>query len=70
MAYTLTLKGKSVAEHLSRVQDPEGAFIAYLYEHPNEPVEIEELIGETRVDDEIGLRVLNRLITREYVKEV
>ena len=70
MAYSLTPKGKSAAEHLSRVQDPEGAFIAYLYEHPGEPIEVEELIGETRVDDEIGLRVLSRLIAKEYVKEV
>ena len=30
----------------------------------------EELIGETRVEDEIGLRILNRLMTKEYVKEV
>ena len=70
MAYTLTPKGKSVAEHLSRVRGPESAFIAYLYEHPDELVEVEELIGETRVEDETGLRVLNRLITRGYVKEV
>ncbi len=69
MAYTLTPKGKNVAEHVSRVKDAESAFLAYLYEH-GEPVEVEELIGETRVEDEIGLRVLNRLITKEYVKEV
>lgn len=69
MAYSLTPKGKSTAEHVSRVQDVESAFLTYLYEH-SEPVEVEELIGETRVDDEVGLRALNRLIARGYVKEV
>ncbi len=69
MAYSLTTKGKSASEHISRIEDVEGAFLAYLYEH-DKPVEIEELIGETRVDDEIGLRVLSRLIAKEYIKEV
>ena len=69
MAYSLTPKGKNVAEHSSRVRDAEGAFLAYLYEHVD-PIEIEELIGETRIDDEIGLRTINRLITKGYVKEV
>lgn len=69
MAYTLTPSGKNAAEHVSRVKDAEGAFLAYLYEH-SEPTEVEELIGETRVDDEVGLRVLNRLIARGYAKEV
>ncbi len=69
MAYSLTPKGKVVSEHVSRVKDVESAFLSYLYEH-DEPVEVEELIGETRVDDEIGLRVLNRLIAKGYIKEV
>lgn len=69
MAYNLTPKGTIAAEHVSRVKDVEGAFLAYMYEH-NEPVESEELIGETRVEDEIGLRTLNRLIAKGYVKEV
>jgi len=69
MAYSLTPKGKSTAEHVSRVRDVESAFLAYLYEH-GEPVEAEELIGEIRVDDEVGLRALNRLIARGHVTEV
>ena len=69
MSYSLTPKGTHAAEHVSRVSDVEGAFLAYLYEH-DESVESDELIGETRVDDEVGLRVLNRLIAKGYVKEV
>jgi len=69
MAYSLTPPGKAAAEHVSRVKDAEGAFLAYLYER-GEPVEADELIGETRVEDEIGLRVLNRLIAKGFVKEV
>ncbi len=68
MAYSLTPQGKGVAEHVSRVQDTESAFLSYLYEQ-GEPVEVEELIGETRVDDEVGLRVINRLIGKGYIKE-
>lgn len=69
MAYTLTPKGKIEAEHVSRAAGAEEAFVTYMYEN-SEPVEIEELIGETRVEDEVGLRVVSRLIMRGYVKEV
>ncbi len=70
MAYKLTALGESRARRIDRAFDPEGAIIALLYER-GDALEVEEIAGETRMDEETAVRVLNRLVNaKKYLKEV
>lgn len=70
MPYKLTPIGQSMATKTTRVSDPESAIIVYLYEHPTESVEADELVGELRTSERVVLSTLDRLINKEYVKEL
>jgi hypothetical protein len=71
MGYQLTSLGNIAALKIEG-KDPEGAIVVYLYEHKNESVEIDELVGELRSDETTILRVLNRMLNVDspYIKEV
>lgn len=67
-AITLTPLGKQVAEG-TQGSGPEYAVLSLLYES-NGPVDIEEVMDETKTDDEKALMIVNRLISKGYVKEL
>ena len=69
MAYKLTNLGESRALRVGTVKDPENAVLTYLYEE-KDSVELEEIAGETHMDDDVTERVVNRLVGKGYVKEV
>ena len=71
MAYTLSPLGKSLATSHLNINDPKDAIIIYLYEHPD-PIEIDELVGETNSDETKILRIINSLLNEKspLIKEV
>ena len=69
MAYRLTPLGESRALRVDTVKDPENAVLAYMYEE-KDALEIEEIAGETRMNEESAGRVLARLVSKGYIKEV
>jgi len=69
MAWKLTPLGESRALRTDVVRDPENAVIALMYEQ-KDSLEIEEIAGETRMDEESAERVLRRLASKRYVKEI
>ena len=69
MAYKLTPLGESRALRTDRVKDPENAVIAFMYEE-KDAIEIEEVAGETHMSEESASRVLTRLVSKGYVKEI
>jgi len=69
VAYKLTSLGESRARRIDRSFEPEGAIIAFMYEE-KDALELEEIAGETRMNEETTGRVVNRLVSKGYVKEV
>jgi DNA-binding IscR family transcriptional regulator len=69
MSYVLAAKGETRALRVENTKDAEGAIIAYLYVE-KDPLELEQIAGETRMDEEPCRRVLQRLVNLGYVKEV
>ena len=65
---TLTPQGKLAAEN-TQGSGAEYAVLSLLYE-ANGPVDIEEVMDATRVDDEKALMIINRLISKNYIKEL
>ena len=64
----LTPSGKSAAED-TQGSGPEYAVLSLLYEASG-PVDIEEVMDATRADDEKALMIINRLINKNYIKEL
>ncbi len=69
MAWRLTPLGESRALRVDTVKDPENAVVTLLYEQ-KDALEVEEIAGETRMSEESTGRVLSRLVSKGYVKEV
>jgi len=69
MSYRLTPLGESRARKVAQTHDPEGAILDFLY-RTKDPVDFNEILDETQMDDSTATKVVNRLITKEYVKEV
>jgi len=69
VAYKLTPLGESRAQRVDRAFDPEGAILAFMYEE-KDALELEEIAGETRMNEETTGRVVNRLVSKGYVKEI
>ena len=69
MAYKLTPLGESRALRVDTVRDPESAVITFMYED-KDALEVEEIAGETRMNEEATERILSRLVSKGYVKEV
>lgn len=69
MAYRLTPLGENRALRIDKALDPGNAVIAYMYE-TKDPLEVEEIAGELRMNEETAERILNRLVSTGYVKEV
>lgn len=69
MAYRLTPLGESRALRVDIVRDPENAVITLMYEQ-KDSLEVEEVAGETNMSEEATERILQRLISKGYVKEV
>ena len=68
MAFKLTPLGENRARKIDRSINAESAVITFMYE-TKDPVEVEEVAGETRMTEESSEKVLNRLISAGYVKE-
>ncbi len=69
MAYKLTPLGETMARRVQISKGPENAVMVFMY-GIHEPVEIEEIAGETRLTDETAERVMTRLVSMRYVKEI
>ncbi len=67
-AIILTPLGKQVAEN-SQASGPKFAVLSLLYE-TNGPMDIEEVIDETRMEDDKAQMVLRSLVNAGYIKEV
>ena len=64
----LTPSGKLTAEN-TQGSGAEYAVLSLLYE-ANGPVDIEEVMDATRVDDEKALMIVNRLISKGHIREL
>lgn len=69
MAYKLTATGETRALRVGQVKDPESAVISFMYEF-RDPVEFEEILDETHMDDSTGIKVVGHLMGKGYIKEV
>jgi predicted transcriptional regulator len=69
VAYKLTPLGSERALRTDRAKDPETAVLALLYEQ-KDALEAYEVAGETNMSEEAAERVLRRLVSKGYVKEV
>ena len=67
-AIALTPLGKSVAEN-TQGSGAEFAILSFLYES-NGPVDFEEIMDATSMDEEKASMITRRLITKGYVKEL
>ena len=70
MAYKLTGLGDSIAYRMERSKDPESAIMVYLYTHKSDSVEIDELVGELHTTETVVLNTIDRLVDKNYVKEI
>lgn len=68
MAFELTHKGEERALEIREASGPEAATLAFLYK-TGRPTEVEEIMDETRMDDEKAVKVLGRLVGQGYVEE-
>jgi len=69
MAFQLTEQGKRSAEKIEEPRDPETTVIAFMYSIGT-PVEMEEIQGRLRTNDEKTLRIMDRLKNTGFVEEV
>jgi len=69
MSYKLTALGEGRALHVGHVKVPENAVSSVMYD-VRDPVEFEEIMDETHMDDATGQKLLKRLVDKGYVKEV
>jgi len=69
MAYKLSPLGENRARRVVQTRDPEDAILDFLYK-VKDPVEFDEILDETQMDDSTAKRVVNRLVLKEYVKVV
>jgi DNA-binding IscR family transcriptional regulator len=69
MAYKLSPLGENRAKKIERQLNTESTIMCFMYEN-KDPVEVEEVAGETHMTEEQAQKVLNRLVSAEYVKEV
>jgi len=69
MAYKLTATGESRALRVSQVNDPESAVLSFMYE-TRDSVEFEEILDETHMDDATAIKIVGRLVAKNYIKEV
>ena len=69
MAYKLSPLGESRARRVVETRGPEDSILNFLYE-TKDPVEFDEILDETQMDDLTAKRTVNRLIVKEYIKEV
>ena len=67
--FKLTPLGENRARRVISTQGPEDAILDFLY-RTKDPVEFDEIADETQMDDSTTKKVVNRLIVKEYVKEV
>ena len=65
---TLTPLGKHQAEQQT-TKGPKAAVLSLLYES-DAPMEVEEVMEATRMEDEKALMIVRALINQGYVKEV
>jgi hypothetical protein len=73
MAYKLTATGEGRALRVAQIEGPEDAVIAFMYDvskASDNPVELEEILDETHMDDSTALKVMEKLVGRGHVKEV
>ena len=71
MAFELTPLGESEATKIVRKTGPETAVLSYMYEMyaSHEPVELEDIMRETRMTEEKALKVLRHLTSGGYIEE-
>ena len=69
MSYRLTPLGENRARRVVQTLGPEDSVLNFLYE-TKDPVEFDEILDETQMDDSTTKKVVNRLILKEYVKEI
>lgn len=69
MSYRLTAKGETRAIRVTQTKGPEDAVISFMYD-VRDPVEFDEIMDETHMDDATGRKIMERLVGTEYVKEV
>ena len=67
--FKLTPLGENRARRVAQTQGPEDAILDFLY-RVKDPVEFDEILDETQMDDSTARKVVNRLVLKEYVKEV
>ena len=69
MSYKLSPLGEVRAMRVGAVRDPENAVLYFMYE-TKDPVELEEILDETHMDDATATKVVGRLAAKGYIKEV
>jgi len=69
MSWKLSPLGENHARRVSTVKEPENAVLCFMYE-TKDPVEMDEILDETHMDDSTAQKVMSRLTTKGYIKEV
>ena len=67
--FKLTPLRENRARRVVETRDPESAVLNFLYE-TKDPVEFDEILDETQMDDSTARKVVNRLVLKDYIKEV
>ncbi len=68
MAFQLTKRGEDEAKTIGKPIGAESQVITFLYE-VGKPMEIEQIMDETNMEDEKAVRVVRHLINRGLVEE-
>lgn len=68
MTFILTSSGETRALRVKQVTNPEDAVIAFMSEN-TEPVEFDEILDETEMDDDTARKIIDRLIKKGLIKE-
>jgi len=67
--FKLTPLGENRARRVISTQGPEDAILDFLY-RTKDPADFDEIASETQMDDATARKVVNRLVLKDYIKEV
>ena len=68
-AIKLTSLGITEAERVSAKTGPREAVLSFMYE-VSEPVQAQEVLEATHLDDDRGQKILKKLVEERYIAEV
>jgi hypothetical protein len=67
--FKLSEKGEDLAQDPHAVRDTDYRIASYMFMRVK-PVELDDILDETHLSDEMGLKVMTRMVNGGYVEEM